>query len=128
MPTNAVSWYEAAQFTNWLNASTDRQAVYKFVGTPGTNNYTLATWSAAEAAGGENLYRHKNRRYVLPTENEWVKAAYWNRTPRLSRLSFVANGADVGVLATMHVFTTKERKTAITFAILCERRGRLPAR
>jgi len=80
VPTNDVSWYEAAQFVNWLNTSTGHQAAYKFTGTQGTSSYALATWSASEAAGGTNLYRHKDAFYFLPTEDEWVKAAYWNGT------------------------------------------------
>lgn len=80
VPTNGVSWYEAAQFVNWLNTSTGHQAAYKFTGMQGTSDYTLATWSASEAAGGTNLYRHKDAFYFLPTEDEWVKAAYWNGT------------------------------------------------
>lgn len=80
VPTNGVSWYEAAQIVNWLNTSTSHQAAYKFTGTQGTSDYTLATWSASEAAGGTNLYRHKDAFYFLPTEDEWVKAAYWNGT------------------------------------------------
>ena len=76
--TNNVSWCEAAQFVNWLNTSTGHQAAYKFTGTQGTGDYTLDTWSTAEAAGGTNLYRHKDAVYYLPTEDEWVKAAYWN--------------------------------------------------
>lgn len=78
VPTNVVSWYEAAQFVNWLNTSTGHQAAYRFIGTQGTSGYTLATWSAAEADNGTNLYRHKDAFYYLPTEDEWVKAAYWN--------------------------------------------------
>ena len=80
VPTNNVSWYEAAQFVNWLNTSTGHQAAYKFTGTQGTSDYTLATWSTAEADNGTNLYRHKDAYYFLPTEDEWVKAAYWNGT------------------------------------------------
>jgi formylglycine-generating enzyme required for sulfatase activity len=80
VPTECASWYEAAQFVNWLNTSTGHQAAYKFTGTQGTGDYTLAIWSTAEAAGGTNLYRHKDAFYFLPTEDEWVKAAYWNGT------------------------------------------------
>ncbi len=80
VPANGVSWYEAAQFVNWLNTSTGNQAAYKFTGTQGTGDYTLATWSPAEASGGTNLYRNKAAKYYLPTEHEWVKAAYWNGT------------------------------------------------
>ena len=77
-PTDSVSWYQAAQFVNWLNTSTNHPAAYKFTGTQGTGNYTLATWSPVQAAGGTNLYRNADAFYYLPTEDEWVKAAYWN--------------------------------------------------
>lgn len=80
IPTNNVSWYEAAQFVNWLNTSTGHHPAYDFTGTQGTDGYALATWSTTEAFGGTNLYRHKDAFYYLPTENEWVKAAYWNGT------------------------------------------------
>jgi len=80
VPTNNVSWYEAAQFVNWLNTSTGHHVAYKFTGTQGQSDYTLATWSTDEADNGTNLYRHKDAKYYLPTENEWVKAAYWNGT------------------------------------------------
>ncbi len=80
LPTSEVSWYEAAQFVNWLNTSTGHQAAYKFTGTQGTSGYTLGTWTTADASGGTNIYRHKDAFYYLPTEDEWVKAAYWNGT------------------------------------------------
>ncbi len=80
IPTNNLSWYEAAQFVNWLNTSTGHQAAYKFTGTQGTGDYALDVWDAANAAGGTNLYRHKDAFYFLPSEDEWVKAAYWNGT------------------------------------------------
>jgi formylglycine-generating enzyme required for sulfatase activity len=79
VPTNSVSWYEAAQFVNWLNTSKGYQAAYKFTGTIHTSDYTLGVWGAGDA-DGTNLYRNKNAKYFLPTENEWVKAAYWNGT------------------------------------------------
>ena len=80
VPTNMVSWYEAAQFVNWLNTSTGHQAAYKFTNEHGTSDYELDTWSTVEADNGTNLYRHKDAMYYLPTENEWVKAGYWNGT------------------------------------------------
>ena len=80
MPTNEVSWYEAAQFVNWLNTEAGHQPAYKFTGTQGQSDYALDTWSAAEADNGTNLYRHKDAFYYLPTEDEWVKAGYWNGT------------------------------------------------
>jgi formylglycine-generating enzyme required for sulfatase activity len=77
VPTNRVSWYEAAQFVNWLNTSKNYQPAYKFTGDIHTSSYTLGVWSSQDA-DGSNLYRNKNAKYFLPTENEWVKAAYWN--------------------------------------------------
>jgi formylglycine-generating enzyme required for sulfatase activity len=80
MPATAISWYEAAQFVNWLNTSNGHHPAYKFTGTQGTSDYTLGTWSAEEAYGGINRFRHKDSFYYLPTEHEWVKAASWNGT------------------------------------------------
>ncbi len=52
VPTNRVSWYEAAQFVNWLNTSTNHQAAYKFTGTQGTDDYALDIWSTEDADNG----------------------------------------------------------------------------
>lgn len=80
VPTNRVSWYEAAQFVNYLNVNSGHQAAYKFTGEQGTSNYAIGLWDSTDAWGGTNLYRHKDAFYFLPTEDEWVKAAYWNGT------------------------------------------------
>jgi len=73
-PAANMTWYEAAAFVNWLNTSTGRPAAYQLDGT----NTALTLWTSAQAwqAGGENLYRHKDAYYFLPSENEWYKAAY----------------------------------------------------
>ena len=75
VPTNCTSWYEAARFVNYLNTSTGHTAAYKFTG----SNYIFDVWGTGDA-DGTNLYRNKNALYFLPTEDEWVKAAYWNGT------------------------------------------------
>lgn len=80
VPTNEASWYEAAQFVNWLNTSTGHQAAYKFTGMQGMSSYAFDTWSPAEADNGTNHYRYEDAFYYLPTEDEWVKAGYWNGT------------------------------------------------
>ena len=81
VPTNGASWYEAAQFVNWLNTSNGKSAAYKFAGTQGTSDYTLGVWSASDAGyNAANPYRNSNAIYFLPTDDEWVKAAYWNGT------------------------------------------------
>lgn len=80
-PTESDSWFEAAQFVNWLNTSTGHQAAYKFIGTPHTGDYTFVDWSAGDAGyDAASPYRNQNAYYFLPNEDEWVKAAYWNGT------------------------------------------------
>lgn len=74
-PATSITWIEAAKFVNWLNTSTGRQPAYKFDGSGAPQ-----LWSSAEAwqAGGENLFRHRDAYFFLPSENEWYKAAYFN--------------------------------------------------
>ena len=78
MPATGVSWNEAARFVNWLNTSQGYQAAYNFT-TSGVND-NIALWSPAEAwqQGGENLFRHKDAHYWLPSMDEWYKAAYYD--------------------------------------------------
>jgi formylglycine-generating enzyme required for sulfatase activity len=73
-PAANMTWYEAAAFVNWLNTSTGHQAAYQL----NASNTALTLWSSAQAwqLGGENLYRHKDAYYFLPSEDEWYKAAY----------------------------------------------------
>lgn len=76
MPAGDMTWYECAAFVNWLNTSTGHQAAYnlRWVG----GQWTMSLWSSSDAwqPGGENLYRHKDAHYFLPSEDEWYKAAY----------------------------------------------------
>jgi sulfatase modifying factor 1 len=78
-PAGLTSWYDAAAFVNWLNTSKGHTAAYNLTFSNGS--WIMAPWSSSEAwqAGGQNLYRHKNARYFLPSENEWYKAAYYNQ-------------------------------------------------
>ncbi len=71
---NNTSWYEAAQFVNWLNTSSDYAPAYNF-----DAEGTFSLWSDGEQSA-TSAYRHKDAIYVLPSEDEWVKAAYWNGT------------------------------------------------
>jgi len=77
-PATGVSWNEAARFVNWLNTSQGFQAAYNFT-TTGVND-DIAPWSSADAwqLGGENLFRHKDAKYWLPSMDEWYKAAYYD--------------------------------------------------
>jgi formylglycine-generating enzyme required for sulfatase activity len=78
-PATGVSWNEAARFVNWLNTSQGFQAAYNFT-TNDNVNANIEVWSSGEAwqLGGENLYRHKDAHYWLPSMDEWYKAAYYN--------------------------------------------------
>lgn len=75
IPVNRRSWFQAAHFVNWLNTSTGHQAAYQF---DGQGNFV--PWAAVDAWDGTNLYRHENAFYFLPSEDEWVKAGYFNGT------------------------------------------------
>jgi formylglycine-generating enzyme required for sulfatase activity len=74
-PAANITWYEAAAFVNWLNTSTGHQAAYSLTY---SGEWSMSLWGSGEAwqLGGENLYRHKNAYYFLPSEDEWYKAAY----------------------------------------------------
>lgn len=71
-PATGINWYEAAKFVNWLNTSKGYQAAYLF---DGSGNYQI--WSSVRAAQN-NLFRHKDAQYFLPSMDEWYKAAYGN--------------------------------------------------
>jgi len=78
-----VTWNEAARFVNWLNTSQGFAAAYKFTLQPGDGGYTgnehLVLWTVSDAGyDAGNLYRNTNARYVLPSENEWYKAAFYS--------------------------------------------------
>jgi hypothetical protein len=91
-PATNVSWNEAARFVNWLNTSTGGFDAYKFL-TGGVND-NIALWTAADTLDYEatNPYRSKRATYVLPSYNEWYKAAYYN--PTNSTYYNFANGSD----------------------------------
>jgi len=79
-PATGISWNEAARFVNWLNTSTGGVAAYKF--TTSGANADIAVWTAADTLdyNAANPYRSLRAKYVLPSYNEWYKAAYYNPT------------------------------------------------
>ncbi|MCY3005036.1 MAG: SUMF1/EgtB/PvdO family nonheme iron enzyme [Planctomycetota bacterium] len=95
-PATSVSWNKAARFVNWLNTSTGNQAAYKFT-TSGVND-NIALWVSGDAGyDASNPYRNSLAKYVLPSYNEWYKAAYYNPTD--STYYNFANGSDTAPTA-----------------------------
>jgi sulfatase modifying factor 1 len=69
-PANFVSWYDALRFTNWFNngqgsGDTENGSYLLEGGTPIPSN-------------ADTIARSASARFVLPSENEWYKAAYFN--------------------------------------------------
>ena len=90
-PATSVSWNEAARFVNWLNTSTGGVAAYKF--TTGGVNDNIALWSPNDAGyNSANLFRNSLATYVLPSLDEWYKAAYFD--PTSSNYFNFPNGSD----------------------------------
>jgi len=92
MPANFVSVYSAARYVNWLHngapvSPSDVDAVVN------AGSYTLPNTADAGVA----LVRNPGATYVLPTQNEWFKAAYYN--PGSSTYSLYASGVDSPVPA-----------------------------
>ena len=78
-PIRNASWNEAARFVNWLNTSKGGFAAYKFT-TTGVNE-DIALWDPVLDPFDYdplNKFRSKRATYVLPSYNEWYKAAYFD--------------------------------------------------
>ena len=71
-PATGITWYEAAKFVNWLNTSKGFMPAYKF---DANGNFQL--WSSGDAGyDANNPYRNSLAKFVMPSRNEWYKAAY----------------------------------------------------
>lgn len=65
-PVGYATWYEAARFANWLSTGDAFAGAYAF----DTNGVLVAVNRASTAVTNDVVY-------VLPTEAEWYKAAYY---------------------------------------------------
>jgi len=73
-PATRVSWFEAALFVNWLNTSTGNMPAYNF-----DANGDFQLWQPGDAGyNPANLFRNSLTRYVLPSVDEWYKAAFYD--------------------------------------------------
>jgi formylglycine-generating enzyme len=77
-PITYVSWFNSARFANWL---ANGQPTGVQTGTTTENGaYNLANWTSgtAPARNVTNPNTGATPTYVIPTENEWYKAAYYS--------------------------------------------------
>lgn len=73
-PATSLSWFEAARFVNWLNEDVGASAAYKF---DTTGAFQL--WSPTDPGyNAANPFRNSLARYILPSVDEWYKAAYYD--------------------------------------------------
>jgi formylglycine-generating enzyme len=84
-PVSGVSWYEAAQFCNYLTSGNKIRGAYLFSG----DNINPGDFLGIDRASAISNYGNV---YLIPTEDEWYKAAYYK--PDGSGYSLYANGLD----------------------------------
>jgi formylglycine-generating enzyme required for sulfatase activity len=83
-PVQNVSWYQAAQYCNWLTTGNPYKGVYQF------DDNGLFEGADREQA----LLDYPDKLvYALPTEDEWHKAAYYD--PVTDSYTLYANGSDL---------------------------------
>ncbi len=85
-PVASISWYEAAQFCNYLTSGNKYSGAYKFD--------ISGNFQEIDRVSSISTY---GTTYVIPTEDEWYKAAYFK--PNASGYSFYANGTDTVPIA-----------------------------
>jgi formylglycine-generating enzyme required for sulfatase activity/predicted small secreted protein len=89
-PTNNVSWYETLQFCNYLTSGDKSKGAYQFSG----DNANPGDFLGIDRASSISTY---GTTYVIPTEDEWYKAAYFK--PDSSGYSLYANGTNTAPIA-----------------------------
>jgi formylglycine-generating enzyme len=73
-PVNFVSWGDAARFANWL--SNGQRTGGQDATTTENGSYALNGATSDEDL--MTVTRNANAKYVIPTEDEWYKAAYYD--------------------------------------------------
>ena len=91
-PATRVSWFEAAQFVNWLNTSKGSTPAYKF-----NDQGIFQLWEPTDDGyDSENLFRNTEAHYFLPSADEWYKAAFYD--PVTDQFFDFPNGSDTAPL------------------------------
>ena len=76
-PASGVSWNHAARFVNRLNSSKGHAVAYNFLTNDVHDNIALSS-SSDPGYDASNQNRNSFAKYVLPSSNEWYKAAYYD--------------------------------------------------
>ncbi len=91
-PATRVSWFEAAQFVNWLNTSKGSTPAYKF-----DDQGVFQLWEPSDPGyDSENRFRNTEAQYFLPSAGEWYKAAFYD--PVSDQFFDYPNGSDTAPL------------------------------
>lgn len=86
-PADRLTWSDAAKFANWLTTGDAHTGAYQFHDIVGIVGYTEHGSTAMDS-----LILTYGKVYVLPTEDEWFKAAYFNSSS--DTYSLYASGSD----------------------------------
>lgn len=78
-PAAFVTWFDAAAFVNFLNEQAGYPKAYNLAWDENAQTWTLQLWDENVSAGParSNRFRHRAARYVLASEDEWHKAAFY---------------------------------------------------
>ena len=83
-PAMGISWNMMARFVNWLNTSQGFSPAYKFSRSASPmdgNDDNIQLWATNDPGyNPANPFRNANAVYVLPSEDEWYKAAFHGGT------------------------------------------------
>ena len=80
-PVVYVSWRSAARFANWLHYNQPNTGASEIGTTEGSNNlgaYNTQSFGGCNGRYSDCNHRNSTARYFLPTQDEWVKAAYYD--------------------------------------------------
>jgi formylglycine-generating enzyme required for sulfatase activity len=92
-PVNFVSWGDAARFANWLHNGQPTGA--QDLTTTEDGSYLLDGMTADHQL--EDVVREPDATWVIPTENEWYKAAYHENDGATGNYWNFPTSADAGV-------------------------------
>jgi sulfatase modifying factor 1 len=77
-PITFVSWWDSTRFANWMSNGQPTGAQTSTTTENGAYNLNGATSGTAPARNVTNPNTGATPTYVIPTETEWYKAAYYN--------------------------------------------------